>query len=289
MRNLRVLDNTALNDFRTCRWKYYAGMVLHRRANITSSPLWYGTVVHKMLEIFYKTHDETLAIAVANKLYLGKEPNRDDYRTLARAILVFKDYVKHYGVPNPRIEETVGWPDAPAVEISTSLELDDLDNPGQTFPYAVRIDRLVRLNGLLHVEDHKTASQFGKTYFKEYIMSPQMMGYARVAELITGERIHGVRINVICTRSKDHEFARQIIPYSTARLDGWQRQTAVHVAEIASRMESGVWPRDYNCSPKYGSCTYFEVCRVPDDLQQRSLELDFTVAPWDPLSLHDED
>jgi len=281
---LRVLDNTAIATARTCGFKYFAGMVQHRRRGKTSAPLFYGTMFHKLLEIFYKTGNPILAKLVAKKLYEGKEPKPGDYRTLARAMLVFDAYVEKYGFPDPRYEVTVGYPDAPAIELSSNIIL-----PRTGISYAVRIDRIFRINKLLYIEDHKTSSAFGATFFKEFYFSPQMMGYLRAAELLIGEKVHGVRINAIITRTNDEVFHREIITYQRSVIDHWEDETARMVDQIAEWEHKGHYPKSFKCFEKYGACEYLDVCNTPPDLQQLALEQDFDYAPWNPLTLHDDE
>lgn len=280
---LRVLDNTALSTARSCPYKYYASMVLHRRRDKKSAPLHYGTVMHKLLEIFYKTNDPRLAKVVAIKLYQGKD-TPGDYRTLDRALLVFDEYVEKYGLADPRREVTVGYPESPAIELSTNVIL-----PRTGISYAVRIDRVFRVGTRLYIEDHKTSSQFGSSFFKEYYYSPQMMGYLRAAELLFDEKIHGIRINAIITRKNDTEFQRETISYQRSVIDHWEDETARMQEQIATWHATGHFPKSFNCFPKWGACEYLDVCNLPADLQARALEQDFTLDPWDPLSLHEDD
>jgi len=281
---LRVIDNTALNAFRACDWEYWASMVQHRRSGSSSPALHYGTVMHTLLEIFYKTRDVDVAIAVAESKYSGKAPKADDYRTLDRATLVFKEWVKTYGTIDTPADHTVGWPDAPAVELSTQVML-----PRANVPYAVRIDRLVEIHGLLYVEDHKTTSQLGPFYFEEFKLSPQMMGYVRVAELLTGRKVHGVRINAICTLKGSAKFQREIIPISRDRLDDWEDQIKLTYDAIQRAHDSNTWVKRYACTRRYGKCSYFDVCSLPSDLQMLALQQDFPMSEWNPLTLHDDE
>lgn len=280
----RMIDNTALNAFRQCDWEYWAAMVQHRRPEKTSSALHYGSVIHTLLEYFYKTRDPAVARAVAEIKYRDKEPWPDDYRTLDRAILVFDKWVDEYGIADTRSDHTVGWPENPAIEITTELML-----PLAQIPYAVRIDRLVEIEGLLYVEDHKTTSQMGPKFFEEFEMSPQMMGYCRVASLLTGRKVHGVRINALCTLKTTQKFARQIIPYSQERLDAWERQIAKTYRSLERAYETDTWVKRYACTRRYGKCQFFDVCALPDALQNMALEQDFSVNPWNPLAAHDDD
>ncbi len=189
-----------------------------------------------------------------------------------------------YGYKDTRQDHTVGWPESPAVEITTQIML-----PIAQIPYAVRIDRFVEIEGLLYVEDHKTTSSLGPQFFREFELSAQMMGYARVGSLLLNRRVHGVRINAICTLKTTHKFERQIIPFTEERLLDWERQTGVAYRELERRYEENSWPKSYNCTRRYGRCQYFDICTLPESLQLKALEQDFDRVPWDPLAQHDDD
>lgn len=284
----RILDNTALSAYMRCPSRYHKEMVLHRRARGVSAALEYGKCMHTMFEVLYKTHDAELAKAAAAVKYAETLGSTTDYRTLDRAILTFDEWLIKWGHPGSEIvqrtERTVGFPESPAVELSTNVML-----PIAQMPYAVRIDRVFEMDGAYFIEDHKTTSVFGATFYDEYDLSGQMMGYMRTASLLLGREIRGVRLNVLATRKASTEFDRRIIYYSADQLEGWERNLLVWKERIERSHETNSWPKSFaSCSTKYGMCTYAPVCSAGPAFEDRALELDFDINPWDPNAQHDD-
>jgi hypothetical protein len=283
-------------------------MVLHRRRiGAQKAALAYGTTWHKMLEIHYKTGgDRDLVEAIAMHSWQD-HANPDDHRTLDRVLREYDAYVKRYGSVD---EEAVGWgstvgyPDQPAIEISTEVSWQSAYHP-----YTVKIDRIFQHQGLFYVEDHKTTSAMGAYYFKQFDPSAQMMGYAWIAQLVTGLPIAGVRINAHAVLKTQGKFERQTIPYSPDRLREWAANYNVQVKrleasyqrlalaqkaiegtglDISSDALLDAFPHNYAaCAAKYGQCQYSEVCATPVHIRKRVLEMDFTKDEWNPLAADD--
>lgn len=300
----RSLDNTALNDYMSCPRKYFYGMVLHRRREGQTKPaLTFGSAIHKGLEYWYRTGDMAQA---QRALIMSWQPHNapDDHRTPERALAVLEQYVAHYGgdlaTETRAWGETVGWPENPLVEIPIELGW-----PGALHPYTGRIDRIIRWQGLYYVEDHKTTSQMGPYYFHQFDPSNQMMGYAVLAQEMTGLPIAGVRINAIAALKTQTKFARQIIGFAPERLVEWKEnynQWVQRVEESYELMHEGEqvgvpdhevvmasWPHNFNaCAGKYGTCQYAPVCTVSARLRHKVLEAEYEYIPWDPMAAAEE-
>lgn len=281
----RPLDNTALNAFMTCEKSYEYSMKRNLRLRLgdRSIALSYGTLWHKILETHYKTGgDFTAVVQAAEKCWDGA-PGPDDPRTMHRGLLEYQKYVDKWG---DEFKETLGWPDEPLVEVSTNALLDE------TFevPYAVKIDRFIRISSLNFIEDHKTSSRDDKSYFKGFELSNQMMGYVFVAGLIIGQPVQGVRINRHIVRKNDSVFDRQIISYSTKRLNDWKDNHKFWVAKIEKAYETGVFARNYNaCNGKYSICQFANICSMPSNLQEDVISQDYETHVWNPLTHGEED
>lgn len=289
----RTIDNTALAAYMTCPRKYYYGYVLHRRKGGLPSPaLCYGSGWHKALEAAYKSEPTTRDILVdeirgaVGRSWTGStDPN--DYRTFDRCIVEFEHYIDRYGLPWLEPAHTVGWPDTPLVEIAVELPI-----PGARHPYTGKLDHIIDANGQFLIEDHKTASQMRSDYFKGFELDNQMIGYAVLAELVTGLPIAGVRINAHFIRKSDSVFERRTIQFTQERLKAWCKNYDQWLAriELGNQMlidgyeEVQAFPQNFSaCAGKYGMCTYADVCSMPPRLQQTTLEAYYEVNPWNPL------
>lgn len=276
----RVLDNTAVSTFMECEKKYDYSMRQHRRRRGQTRPaLAYGSVWHHIMETHYRTGgDATLVEQTALDRW---EPHGqpDDHRTVERAIAEYYNYVDHWGSVEQDQGKTLGFPEDPLLEISVNISWD-----GAAYPYAGKIDRIFTLNGHIYVEDHKTTAQMGAQYFRQFELSPQMMGYVWIARQLIKMPIAGVRINAHAVYKTQSKFEREIISFSDARLVDWAQNYNIQVSRIKHAHETNTFVRNFGaCAGKYGMCQYADVCSVRPDLRHRVLEADFDIFPWNPL------
>jgi hypothetical protein len=216
----------------------------------------------------------------------------------------YEPYLARWGDHTTEIKiwgKTVGFPDAPIVEKPAEIWW-----PGALHPYCGKIDRVVEYQGLYYVEDHKTSSQLGSSYFKQFDPSNQMMGYAFLAQKLTGLPIAGVRINAFGVLKTQNKFERQTVMFSQDRLNEWAENYNMwvrrieHSMEMYSRDNDGdelrettklvSFPHNFNsCAGKYGMCSYTDVCTSPVRIRGRILEADYDYAPWDPMNPEGDD
>lgn len=295
----RSIDNTALAAFMECPRKFYYSMILNRRKGGLSKPaLSYGTTWHAILETHYKTGGNIAAVKDAAIASWQPHDNPDDHRTLERALKAYVGYLGRWGDHNADSQgngKTVGFPDTPVVELATELWWE-----GALHPYAGKIDRVFELQGLYYVEDHKTTSQLGANYFYQFDPSNQMMGYAVLAQELTGLPIAGVRINAHGVLKTQDKFERKIVTYSQPRLAEWKRNynNWIHRLELSLGLLTDIeydsmdpedrllkaFPHQFNaCAAKYGMCQYAEVCTSPPHLRKKIIEFEFEEQVWDPM------
>lgn len=299
----RPIDNTALDAFMRCPRLYYYSMVLNRRIRTGGSlspALAYGTCWHAIMEAHYKTGGDINAVTDAAVAAWKPHQDPEDHRTLQRCVTEYGNFLKFYGTFEQEITgwgQSVGWPETPVVEIPIELWW-----PGALHPYTGKIDRVYQHQGLYYVEDHKTTSQLGASYFRQFDPSNQMMGYAWLAQLQTGFPIAGVRISAHAVLKASSKFQRETIMFSQERLQEWGRNYNEWVKKIEESYirhnnavnfpvdddpqagELTAWPHNYNaCATKYGQCTYTGVCTFDASMRPKILEAEFEEQPWNPL------
>jgi hypothetical protein len=137
----------------------------------------------------------------------------------------------------------------------------------------------------------------GKYWATDWDPSNQMIGYAWMAQKLSGLPIAGVRINMHAVLKTQDKFDRAIISYSQDRLREWATNYNSWIAQLeaayagtagASGDQDTIeyhWPMNMNaCFAKYGACGYVGVCTAPPSLRSRILEADYEVRPWDPMN-----
>lgn len=283
----RSLDNTALADYMACPFKYYAGMVLHRRrAGAPSPAISAGTAWHAGLEAHFKTGGNRDAVQRAIVMAWEQHDRPEDHRTVERVLASYDQYIDYWGSHDQdaaRSGRTVGFPDNPLVEIPVELSW-----PGALHPYTGRIDRIYEHNGLYYVEDHKSTSQMGTYYFHQFDPDNQMMGYAALAEILTGLPIAGVRINAVCFLKGSTKFAREVISFSKERLAHWRENYNMWVQLIEQAYANDFWPHNFkSCSGKYGACQYTPVCSSSPHRRMQVLEMEYEEKPWEPAAFEE--
>jgi len=300
----RSIDNTALSSYMACPRRFYYSMIANRRHDGAGPPaLSYGSAWHKAMEVHYKSNGDQELVRYAVVQSWEPHSRPDDHRTLDRVLLEYKNYLRMYGA-TPEIEaanwgRTVGWPENPLVEIPTEVIW-----PEALHPYAGKIDRVIEWQGLFYVEDHKTTSQLGPYFFRQFDPDNQMMGYSWMAHLLTGLPIQGVRINAHCILKGSSKFERQLVTYDFDRLREWAgenynywiRRIETDLANASILMKPGdlvppatAFGHNFSaCHGKYGACAYVGVCTMPPRLRQRVLEAEFADRPWDPMHAVEE-
>lgn len=308
----RPVDNTALSAYMTCPREYYFSMVQHRRSKIEKAALSFGTAWHKALEVWYKGGSEADVIKAVLDAWQPHEGEGNDYRTAERCLLDFHKYINDPESPGAKAgdrEQTIGWPSQPMVEISTAVT-----SPGLPQPYAGKIDRAVEELKLVYCEDHKTTSRFDKYYMSQFVTSNQMKGYTwLLKQLLPSKQVVGVRVNLSHILKDSTKFFRQSFLYQPDLIDEWEKNTRRWLARIysdylAHGLEEGKTPAelgltddfaeallargafpghfgDNGCSRKFGLCQYHQVCSISPRLQQKVLEMEFDVRPWNPLEV----
>lgn len=299
----RTIDNTALSAYMACPRRFYYSMVLHRRGRGKLHPaLTYGKAWHAGLEAHYKTGGNVAAVERAIIMAWDPHDKPDDHRTPERCISSYHGYLKHWGSHSEdcsRFGFTVGYPDNALVEIPV-----EIGGEGLLHPYAGRIDRIIELQGLYYVEDHKTSSRMGTYWAADWDPSSQMLGYVWLAQKLSGLPIAGVRINMHAVLKTQDKFDRAIISYSKDRINEWGANYNHWVLSLEEAYENSAvnlpanssefnpewlgeksFPMNQSaCFAKYGACGYVGVCTSPPTLRDRILEADYEVKPWDPMN-----
>jgi hypothetical protein len=301
----RPLDNTAMSAYMTCPREYYFGMVLHRRGKGKSPALVFGSAWHKAMEMHYKSGGDYDLVKYAVATSWEGHGDQDDYRTQQRVILDYERYRKHYG-EDPNKEEsgkTVGTVGELLVELSTNAQGEDL-----VHPWAGKLDRIIEIDGLYYIEDHKTTSRLDKHFFRQFELSNQMMGYTYLAKaLLPSLTVVGVRINVSHVLTEKTAFHRQLVTFGPQQIKRWTEQTNIWMGKLSEDYElladeraknpdivipDAAFPQhfgDNGCSRKFGMCGYWPICSSSPKLQPGVLEREYEIRPWNPLEAEHSD
>lgn len=298
---LKLSDNS-LGVFQSCNRaaQYYIQQC--RRSSKSGAALSYGDAWHKFQEIRTrcKSNDEqlwNLVSQVISKHFEDNPVDPDEWRTGEYLLECAKKYHKQY---TPELLETVKTPSGElmceltfnlplgTIEVNGTMYLDRKPPSGPTdyvrtifVEWNGRIDDIINLDGMYWVRDYKTTSMGGPTYFEEFKMAGQPVGYAWAAKTLAPQLpISGFMLDCAIMRKptktgKGAEFQRQRYPYSDEKLNEWQCNTMSLIGDMVANFRANDFPmRTKSCVGKYGKCPYFDVCTLPQRFRQ-----DFLMGP----------
>lgn len=311
------IDNSMLEVFQTCPRSalYYA---VRRRQAPASPALAFGGAIHEGLALFYRQgfNKATLVeaqAAVNNFLALNPIPP-EQWRTPELAVEVITDYYNHYGTIDPL--RPIILPDgSPCVENKFSLALGIMPiNAEVPFPTSTITDAqydspTTRINNihilwtgrmdlgctgvtsLPCVCDHKTSSIGGKTFFEDFRLSQQTIGYCWALSQIIAQPVNTFILNAIIQRKpsrtgKNRTLERMTYRYDHDQIREWQCDVMCWVGLFVDSLCTSYFPKNTKwCMGKYGRCQYHDVCTLTG--QERDIMLNsqvFENVSWSPLN-----
>ena len=306
------IDNTSLESWNTCprsgEYRLIAGRVSPGRTALV-----YGGAVHAGLEHLYRNFsnfndDEVLAEACQETIDSFEAPVPfDEWRTPDKAVDTLRRYVKEYKrEPFTLLGDGIEVPfSVPLCVVSVNTQLPSICFDPNDFPdvqgdyvnvddihvyWTGRIDLALVMDGHAWVMDHKTTSILGPTFWGNFELSAQTLGYTWAAQQIFDRTFSGLIVNAIVGRKPTKtgvgcEFHRQRFPYRQSQLNEWERNTSALVSDFIADLCREYFPmRTAWCMGKYGKCPYHDVCTLPEDQRQSLLYSDHYVDnTWSPL------
>lgn len=238
-------DNTSLTEYQKCprafHYSYQKGYVPF----LPSPSLIAGEAVHQTLETFYEK-GAVEALKFFNSYY--HNPCGCATRTVEKiASLLTGYFLIHKSEPFKIIKQ----------EVRFSLPLTS------TLTYTGRIDLLGEDEFGFFGCDHKTSVYAPKA--KDYLLSPQFLGYLWALDQVTGKQIKRFMLNgfqITKTKKPEDSFFRFILNYSSWKKENWKAQVITLMQEIKNK--GGFFPNYFSCIGKYGACQFYEACCLPN-------------------------
>lgn len=309
------IDNSTLERFQSCprSAKFY---VVDRRTTKPSEPLVAGGALHQGLEHLYLHGVNTTSLPQAQHLatqWFTDHPCNISWRTPDLVSKALAQYVSNFEGNDPF--DVVVHEGKKFVERSFEVELGSFElnsyipyskkfltnegsDAGNMFVrklHAVwigKIDLLIRDVTGLRVLDHKTTSMLGNTFYRQFELGQQPLGYVWAANKIFGEMPKGFMVNAIYWRPplKNQstgrvEFQRNVFNYSDNLIDEWERDVMHSIGDFVGNLQRGYFS-GYRmwCVNKYGMCPYHDVCTLVTEKQRQEMlgcSL-FDNVTWDP-------
>jgi len=291
--NSLFIDNSTLETFTTCPRAAFYQLGLKRTISRKKAALGFGGAVHKILEQRYLRgtnpllgEDPKLCLQAGLDILKDSAIDPEDFRTPDYLIEVWDKYQAKY--PVETFEVVDGF-----VEKEFAIPLGVVYAGSLEVPvvWTGRIDAIIGDRDLYRVLDHKTTTMMGPSYFEEFNISSQMMGYTWAASHLLGREINGVLINAIALRKptktgKGIEFERMHVYITPENLVEWRNNTLYVIGDLLRYWAQNYFPmHTKQCVGKYGRCQYYDVCTLPQSQRLTMLNTNlYEKTSWNALS-----
>lgn len=300
-----IMDATMLSSLMSCA-RFHDIRFNHRLISTKgkSNSLEVGSLIHKVLEVYYKNKINGFKreVAIGAAMAAGQQfvigcPRCSGFAGEGDPLCGHEpdEYPGMQNTPEQNEKFTVGWRFA----LNTCEQYFEFYKNDAWIPLAAeevrgeiiyeddeirvlwkaKFDLIVDTNQIGIVStDHKTFKQRrDKTS-----LSNQFSGHC---VLLKSRNVIVNKIGLQTTLKIDERLTRESVPYSHARLHEWQSEIVPYYAyKYIQFKESGYWPPDYtHCDNMFGPCPYKQVCEGDPDMREEILRNEYTLAPvWDP-------
>lgn len=305
-----ILDATTLSSLMSCG-RFHDIRFNHRLVSVKgkSNSLEVGSLIHKVLEVYYKHRINGFDRAVstgqaltAGQLYITGCPYCADGTVDTPSC--GHEVAEYPGVQNTP-EQSEGYKTGWQFALKTCEQYFEFYKNDAFIPlsaeqvkgeviyeddeirilWKAKFDLIIDTNQIGIVSmDHKTFKQRrDKT-----TLSNQFSGQC---VLLKSRNVIVNKIGLQSTLKIDERLTREVVSYSADRLLEWQSEILPYYAyKYIQFSESGYWPPDYtHCDTMYGPCPYKIVCESDRNMREETLQLNFVKGPvWDPRNKEDE-
>ena len=314
---LLEIDNSSFSEYTTCPRKAFYKL-LHSRSGESSYALTYGKAIHKSLEFFYRTKKDTgsfpsveATIDAGMAILLETPCKPEEWRTPDALRLAITKYIARYealdtwdilgvelpfAMPLATYEINATIPFSRRMLVADTDGLPEEEKDGAVFVKKLHvswtgvIDLITREGNEVWTHDHKTSSIEGESFWKQFELSPQFLGYCESASEILQMPVTGTKVNALIGRKPTKtgsslELLRRNFYYSKAHTDEWRMNAKNIISDFIHHLTSGTFPMFLSaCVGKYGTCPFHDVCIMPPENRMTMLYSNqYVNNVWNPL------
>lgn len=267
-----VISGSSLNSIQLCAMRdHYENVLLLRPFN-SNDAMEKGTLMHKVLEIYYKFKKDSLPNPVDAAILGGRKLTVELELPIGESEEVIKHFIQYV-----EFYSNEGW-DPLHVEESFSVLL--YEDEKIRILYEGTIDLIaVNTQGIKLIVDHKTGSR-NKIPLG---LSNQFMGYCFSLEenLLIINKILFYKAE----RKLEDKFRRYPISYSDRQLTEWKEQAinwGIYRWDLLKRKRENPdfqIPMNLTSCDKYGHCLYAKICSsIPGDAREYTINTEYKVT-----------
>jgi hypothetical protein len=289
-KKLIFVDNTALQEFRTCpakfKWRidrglFEAKLEMSGEPPPTSAPLLFGASMHSALDHLYGDQSPRMAGEVFLEAF--QPPPDDTKRTPIRGIEMLTEYWKRWSSIIESYTSVI-------TETSFRAELGHVTHPitkdTWRIVYSGLVDKIVtQADGSVMCIDHKTSSLQTAALAKSYNLSNQFQGYIFGARNAPGLSVpvDGLIIDLLLLYPVNNKYERHVIDYDEDQQESWKRDIKGTVRQILMADHDSIWPRygQQSCVTFHQLCQFYRICKSPDWNQENEIESFYGVNFWE--------
>ena len=281
----KILDATAMNEYKDCPRRYFFKIVLGFTPKETAVYFTFGTAYHKFREELELNKGDFKGALLRALAYWDKEQGDDppvgsgkwEFMTRLRLMQSCK-----FGFDQYTKEKEQGFIEVLSVEQPFNVELV----PGSGEYTSGRFDQIIRRNGKVWGRDFKTTSKQLMYYERGLTPNDQFTRYTFAESLLTGERVQGQLIEVLFNAkgtkagtNSGPEIRTYIVSRTDFELADWLQNELFMRKTLQSSREADVWPmNEKGCT----FCQFHSVCKMGNEgAQANKLMSEFVVREWD--------
>ena len=315
-----IMDATTLSSLMSCG-RYHDIRFNHRLVSTRgkSNSLEVGSLIHKVLEVFYQgqikgfKREESIGLALtAGRLYImgcphctGFEPVHhnveptDEHEHVCNELCVLTPSCKHEPEEYPGVENTpeksaqwdVGWQFA----LDTCQQYFGHYKNDSFIPLAceevkgdvlyeddeIRVLWKAKFDLIIDTNQIGIVSMDHKTFKQRRDKSTLSNQFIGQCLLLKARNVIVNKIGLQSTLKIEDRLTREVVSLSGDRLIEWQSEILPYYAyKYIQYAESGYWPPDYtHCDTMFGPCAYKQVCEADRGMREEVLQLNYKLAP----------
>lgn len=289
-----LIDNSALSSFKKCPTDWYYSSLRSLTSMGGNIHLHAGGAYAAGLEAGRKAFydeglDEEISILAAIKaftLFWGPDKiEHESAKSYDRMLFALIEYFCQYPLADDIIKPFRLATGKGAIEFTFALPIPEVLHPttGQPLLYGGRFDMLAEREGVLFVEDDKTASQLGSQWNRNWTLDSQFTGYCWAARYF-GYPVSGAIIRGVSILKTGYGHAQAIVYRPEWQIARWYEQLVHQLKLMIAYWQQGFYPLalDKHACNSYGGCGFTKLCESPNP--ESWIETEYEPRVWNPIA-----